>query len=76
MRGVMIESEVRHSARVHAGLLDSFIALTEAELARHANGFVEESLRELLETLRNERRAYGVIGGVAPVLMPVIENAA
>ncbi|HYE52102.1 MAG TPA: hypothetical protein VEB20_21075 [Azospirillaceae bacterium] len=76
MRGFAIESDIRHSCRVHARLLDSFIDLTRAELEQHGPGFVEESLRELLESLRSERRAYGVLAGVVPVSKPVIENAA
>lgn len=79
MRGFAIESEIRHSCRVHAGLLDAFIALTQAELERHGPGFIEESLGELLETLRNERKAFGAVGGVMPVslaLVANIENAA
>lgn len=76
MRGAVIETEIRHSCSVHASLLDSFIELTQAELAQHNPGFVEESLAELLESLRSERRLYGVIGGVRPVVVPAIENAA
>lgn len=76
MRGVAIESEIRRAAYIHASLLDSFIALTEAELADHDSGFIAESLQELLETLRSERRAYGSVGGVMAVPMAVIENAA
>ncbi|MFC7332962.1 hypothetical protein [Rhodocista pekingensis] len=76
MRGIAIESEVRHSCRVHARLLDAFIDLTREELGRHTPGFVEESLRELLETLRTERKLYGSLGAITPVAHRPIENAA
>ena len=67
MRGVSIDQEIRHSCRVHASLLDAFIALTQAELERHGPGFIEESLTELLESLRGERKVFGALGGVVPV---------
>ncbi len=76
MRGVAIETEIRRSCHVHARLLDAFIALTAAELDRHSSGFVGESLQELLEALRTERKVYGVAGGIMPMTAPVIENAA
>jgi len=76
MRGFAIDTEIRHSCHVHARLLDAFIALTQAELSNHAPGFVEESLGELLENLRAERRAYGALGGVMPAPAPAIVNAA
>jgi hypothetical protein len=76
MRGPAIESDIRQSCHVHARLLDAFIALTAAELERCAQGFVEESLSELLETLRSERKVYGALGGVMPIQAAGIENAA
>jgi len=77
MRGFAIESEVRHSCRVHARLLDAFIEMTSAELQNHnSSAFVAESLQELLETLRSERKAYGALGGMVVVTGPAIENAA
>lgn len=76
MRGVAIETEIRRSCHVHARLLDAFIALTTAELDRQGPGFVEESLQELLETLRTERKIYGIAGGIMPIQTPAIENAA
>lgn len=68
MRGAALDLEIRHSCRVHAKLLDAFIALTEAELERHGPGFIEESLTELLDSLRQDRRTFGTLAGV--VAMP------
>lgn len=76
MRAVAIKTDVRHSCLVHARLLDAFIALTTAELDRQGNGFVSESLTELLESLREERKVYGVLGGIAPAPLIAIGNAA
>ncbi|HYC05522.1 MAG TPA: hypothetical protein VED40_19680 [Azospirillaceae bacterium] len=76
MRGYAITSDLRHSCRVHARLLDAFIELTTAELERHGPGFVEESLNELLESLRADRRNYGMLAGVVEVEAEMIENAA
>lgn len=78
MRVAERDCEISHSCRVHARLLDTFIALTEGELAeQETGGFVQESLQELLETLRIERRTYGLMA--VPVLVARrtrIENAA
>lgn len=68
--------EVRRAALVHARLLDSFIQLTEKELGQQDAGFVEESLRELLDLLRTERRTYGTASGVVKVMFPNVGNAA
>jgi len=76
MRGSAIKEEIRIACHVHARLLDSFIALTEAELGRHESGFVEESLQEMLESLRSERKSFGALGGVVLLPGPRIEHAA
>ncbi|MBP2227587.1 hypothetical protein J2847_000867 [Azospirillum agricola] len=60
----MIADEVRTASRIHARLLDGFIALTEGELAGLAPGFAQESLQESLERLRAARKSYGGIAGV------------
>ncbi len=68
MRRFPIDAELCQSAQVHARLLDRFMAITRQELARHETDFVQESLQELLTTLRDERRTYGTLGAVAPVI--------
>lgn len=75
MPAPMVADEVRNACRIHARLLDSFIALTEKELAQLAPGFAEESLLESLEKLRAARKSYGSLGGVTPVEMKA-SNAA
>lgn len=67
MRRLPIDADLRQSAQVHARLLDQFMAITRQELARHESAFVQESLQELLGTLRDERRTYGMLGGATPV---------
>jgi len=64
MSAPMIADEVRNASRIHARLLDGFIAMTEQELARLAPGFAEESLIESLERLRAARKSYGTTAGV------------
>lgn len=76
MHGAIINDEVQHAAFVHARLLDGFIQATELEMAQQEEGFLRESLRELLEVLRNERRGYGAVSGVISVMFPEIGNAA
>lgn len=63
----MIADEVRTASRIHARLLDGFIAMTERELAALAPGFAEESLQESLERLRAARKSYGSMAGVVAV---------
>ena len=67
MRTPVITPELRSACRVHARLLDSFIELTRAELDRHTCAFTQESLRETLELLRADRKAYGALGGLIAV---------
>ncbi|HEV7370985.1 hypothetical protein [Arenibaculum sp.] len=67
-----IPSEIRASCRVHARLLDAFIEITRAELDRQTCTFAQESLRETLEGLRADRKAYGALAG----LVAVVDNAA
>ena len=67
MRRLPIDADLRQSAQIHARLLDQFMAVTRQELARHEPGFVQESLHEMLATLRDERRTYGALGAVTPV---------
>jgi hypothetical protein len=67
-----IPSEIRASCRVHARLLDAFIEITRAELDRQTCSFAQESLRETLEGLRADRKAYGALAG----LVAVVDNAA
>lgn len=53
--------DIRRSCLIHARLLDGFIALIERELAALKPGdFAEESLHEFLESMRGDRRRYGV----------------
>jgi hypothetical protein len=67
MRRLPIDADLRQSAQVHARLLEQFVAITRKELERHESEFVQESLTELLGTLREERRSYGILGAVGPV---------
>jgi hypothetical protein len=76
MSGNAMEKEVRLAATVHARLLDQFIELTEKEMQNQTDGFIAESLQELLCVLRTERRTYGAISGVLSVMFPNIGNAA
>jgi hypothetical protein len=76
MRRLSIDADLRQSAQVHARLLDQFMAITRKELERHESPFVQESLTELLGTLRDERRTYGTLGAVAPVAADDLEDAA
>ncbi|UEM23348.1 hypothetical protein JL100_011645 [Skermanella mucosa] len=55
------------SSRVHARLIERFIEVTESELAGQSDPFVRESLQDLLSTMRDDRRGYGMIGGVMAV---------
>jgi len=57
-----LSEDIRESCRVHARLLDTFIAMTADELAPAPMGFVADSLRETLDILREERRLYGSAG--------------
>lgn len=75
MRRLPIDADLRQSAQVHARLLDQFMAITRQELERQDSAFVQESLTELLGTLRDERRLYGTLGAVAPVA-DALEDAA
>ena len=59
-----IAAELRTAAFTHAKLLDQFIALVQAEMEQVPAGSVQESLAELLEDLRNQRRSCGMVGGV------------
>jgi hypothetical protein len=67
MRNPVIASELRSACRVHARLLDTFIELTRVELERQTCAFAQESLRESLELLRADRKAYGALGGLIAV---------
>ncbi|WP_448205094.1 hypothetical protein [Azospirillum sp. sgz302134] len=69
MPAPMVADEIRKACRIHARLLDSFIALTEQELAKLAPGFAEESLLESLEKMRAARKSYGGMAGVVAVEM-------
>jgi hypothetical protein len=66
-----VSTEIRTACRAHARLLDAFIEMTRAEMDRHHSSFAEESLREMLEIMRNDRKKYGALAGLIPV-----ENAA
>ena len=61
------DNRIAQSSRVHARLIDSFIKVTEAELASQTDPFVRESLQDMLAVLRDDRRGYGVLGGVTAV---------
>lgn len=62
-----VADEVRKACRIHARLLDAFIAMTEQELAQLTPGFAEESLVESLEKMRAARKSYGGLAGVMAV---------
>ena len=67
MRPTAIATELRTSALVHARLLDNFIELTRTELERANEDYVRESLSDMLDGLRADRRAYGALGGLRVV---------
>jgi hypothetical protein len=67
MRNPVIASELRSACRVHARLLDTFIELTRVELERQTCAFAQESLRESLELMRADRKAYGAMAGLIAV---------
>ena len=67
MRTPVIAPEIRSACRVHARLLDTFIELTRAELDNQTCTFAQESLRETLEMMRADRKAYGALGGLIAV---------
>ena len=64
----IVIDEIRAASRIHARLLDAFIKLTDDELSRSRHGFAEESLQELLEKLRSERKEYGVTAGLIGIV--------
>ena len=63
----LTDHRIAQSSRVHARLIDNFIKVTEAELAGQADPFVRESLQEMITTLRDDRRGYGILGAVMAV---------
>ena len=67
MRTPAISPELRSACRVHARLLDSFIELTRVELEHQTCAFAQESLRESLELMRADRKAYGAMAGLIAV---------
>ncbi len=67
MSSSMATDEVRKACRIHARLLDAFIAMTENELSQLSSGFAEESLLESLENMRSARKSYGSMAGVITV---------
>jgi light-regulated signal transduction histidine kinase (bacteriophytochrome) len=68
----LIPAELRNACRTHARLLDGFIELTRAELDKQSCSFAQESLREMLEALRSDRKHYGTLAG----LVAVVDNRA
>jgi hypothetical protein len=75
MRTNQLVEDIRSACHVHARLLDAFIALTTAEIERLPPGFTQESLRELLDHLRLDRRNYGCVAPLRAVETP-LGNAA
>jgi hypothetical protein len=67
-----IAAELRNASRVHARLLDGFIEMTRTELDKQSCSFAQESLREMLESLRADRKHYGTLAG----LVAVVDNRA
>lgn len=49
------------SSLAHIDLLDEFIDITQTRMAAQHDGFVRESLGELLESLRQERQGYAAL---------------
>lgn len=76
MRIAAIDIEIMHAARVHAVLVDAFMAMTQDELERVGPGFVADSLGEMLENLGQEHGLYGLIASATPLPASAIENAA
>lgn len=56
---------LRYASTAHARLLDRFIAMIQQEMAQSSDPFTIESLDEWMETLRAQRREYGVSAGVS-----------
>lgn len=67
-----VNAQLREAAFVQARLLDRFIALACDEQER-CDGFTRDSLDDLIETLRDERRALGDF--VRPQLVAVPKAA-
>ncbi len=55
-----VSADLENAAFVQARLLDHFISLAREAQDREA-GFTRESLKELIDELREERRAVGAI---------------
>jgi hypothetical protein len=71
MAKVAVSAELRSVAAVQARLMDRYIDLVQAELARTEAQFTREALRDMLASLREERDSYrGLVG------LQLVENAA
>jgi hypothetical protein len=67
-----VNTRLQDAAFIQARLLDNFIALAREEQDRAA-GFTRDSLGDLIESLREERRALGHF--IQPRLVPVSQAA-
>ena len=76
MRRPYISAELRDACRTHVRLLDKLIELTASELEASSSDFTTESLQELLESMREERRTYGAFASPVTVYTAQIDNAA
>ncbi len=58
MESAVVSQAIRRASLAHIGLIDEFIQVTEALMRDHGEAFVQESLGDLLESLRAERDGY------------------
>ncbi|MDE1147952.1 MAG: hypothetical protein PW843_15230 [Azospirillaceae bacterium] len=50
----MLPASLQNAATVHNRLVDAFIQMTRAELARQRDDYARDSLNELLDLLKNQ----------------------
>lgn len=67
MSASLLPTELRYACRIHAALLDQFIEITRLEIEKQPAGFVKDSLQELLDSLRTDRKHYGALASVIAV---------
>lgn len=58
MTKTSFSSDLFTAATLHLDVLDDFIAIAQAKLARTDNAFAQDSLTDLLATLTEQRAGY------------------
>jgi len=71
MRRSHVAADINEACLVHARLLDSFIELVREELKATDSAFLEDSLNEMMEQLRSERRLYGTVTPLVRLVPPM-----